>query len=78
MTKCIRRRLARKCTEEDVNGITEFVSLITAATVNLVCNDLDEDSDKCDRFTSPKKPKGIIRPKSFMFPLIDVLNSLPE
>lgn len=78
MTKCFRRRLARKCTEDDVNGITDFVSLITAAAVNLVCNDLDEDSDKCDRFTSPKKPKGAIRPKSFMFPLIDVLKSLPE
>lgn len=64
LTKC-NGRLARKCTEE-VNGITEFVSMITAGAINLVCNYIHVDSDKCHRFMASKKPKEVIRPKSFM------------
>ena len=70
--------MARKCVEEEVDGISDFMTLMTASTVNLVCNDLEEDSEKCTRLTTPKKPKGIARPKSFLFPFIDILNSLPD
>ena len=70
--------MSRKCTEEEVDGIIDFLRLITTSTANLVCNDLEEDSEKCDRLTAPRKPKGVNRPKSMLFPLIDTLKSLPD
>lgn len=77
-SKCIRRKLARKCTREQADGIIDFMNVLTSSSVNFVCGDIDENSDKCDRMSLPTKPKGVSRPKSFWFPLIDILNSLPE
>lgn len=68
----------RKCTDEEVDGVIGFFKLLTTSTVDFICKDLDEDSDKCDRLTIPNKPQRVSRPKSFIFPLIDILNSLPE
>lgn len=78
MIKCCRRKLLRKCTEEEADGVIDFFKLLTTSTADFVCSDIDEYSDKCDRLTIPNKPQGVSRPKSFMFPLIDILNSLPE
>ena len=54
------------------------MNVLTSSAANFVCGDIDQDSDKCDRLTLPKKPQGVSRTKSFLFPLIDILNSLPE
>ena len=66
----MRTRLARKCTREHADRIIDFINVLTCSSVNLVCGDIDEDSDKCDRMSFPTKPKRVSRPKSFWFPLI--------
>ena len=70
--------MAGRCTREQIDGIIGFINVLTSSSVNLVCSDIDEDSDKCNRMSLPTRPKGVNRPKSFWFPLIDILNSLPE
>ena len=80
MTNCMRSRLrkTKDCTEKRTNAIIRFIESLTGRGFELMCGDLDEGSDRCKAFVTPKRKKGQRRSKSFLLPLLRVLLSLPE
>lgn len=65
-----------KCNDQKLANIDKFVEALTGNLLGVVCSDYDEDSDKCAKVVdelTPKRPKGVRRPKSFFLPLIRLL-----
>ena len=80
MTNCMRNRLRRTkdCTEKRIDVLIRFIESLTGRGFELMCGELDEGSDRCRAFVTPKRKKGQRRSKSFLLPLLRVLLSLPE
>ncbi|XP_054164469.1 uncharacterized protein LOC128962140 [Oppia nitens] len=65
------------CTDRDMEIVDRFVDSVAGNSMNLLCGDYDESSDKCKSL--PKLPKNIKKPqkfKSFFIPSIEVISSL--
>ena len=47
----------RLCSEKSVENLEKYINTMSGNTLNLMCADYDEDSDKCKQL--PNLPKGV-------------------
>lgn len=67
------------CSERQVEIAIRFIESISGNSLNLVCNEYNSESDKCDQFNGFKvKSDPKTRTKSFFLPLIQLFDSFPE
>ena len=66
-----------KCSETEVNKIENLVDSFANDSLNLLCSDYTEDSDKCSAIVdkTPKWTKELTS-KSFILPFVAILESL--
>ena len=66
------------CTEKRLDVISRFIDSLTGNTVDILCTETEEGSDRCNKIVVPKRDRSVKRAKSFAFPMIYILSSIPE
>ncbi|XP_054155161.1 uncharacterized protein LOC128953673 [Oppia nitens] len=67
------------CSEKQVDIAIRFIESISGSSLNLVCAEYNDSSDKCDQFNNFKtKSEPKLRTKSFFLPLIELFDSFDE
>ncbi|CAG2105647.1 unnamed protein product [Medioppia subpectinata] len=77
--KLLRYESVERCSPETIEDLLTLVRGITGSTMDVFCGDYTESSDKCDKLEAPpKKLKSQRRTKSFVSPMVAVLEGFPE
>ena len=72
-------RKSGQCTEENLEAIDRFVDSVAGNSLNLLCGDFQEVTDKCKNIGKlPQNVKNPKKYKSFFIPAIEVISSLPQ
>ena len=70
------------CTRHTVDWAERFVLKMVGSSVNMVCGEYFEESDKCVKLVNqtpkPQYSKSHKRPKSFIKPMIALMESFPD
>lgn len=71
-------RQVTDCTETNLEIIDRFVDSVAGNSLNILCGEFADGSDKCNKLDKLPKSKNSQKYKSFFIPAIEVLSSLPD
>lgn len=66
------------CSRDAVQMVEKLVDQNSESALSIVCNDLDEASDSCNKLIPliPSRHRSIPRSKSPLFPVLKILTSI--
>ncbi|CAG2111260.1 unnamed protein product [Medioppia subpectinata] len=67
---------SKQCSEEHLSLLVRQSEQVSNGPMNMACGDYNEESDKCDKIQVPRRLANETLPKSFVMPMIDLMESL--
>lgn len=76
---CFGREMRKTECRSETDTILDFVRSLMGNFVDSTCGDYSEETDRCAKLGKPPKRKsGEKVPKSILYPLFDIINSIPQ
>lgn len=79
LVQCFAKEMGTTECKSEVDTMLAFYRQLMGNFVDTTCGDYNEDTDRCNKLGKPpKKHEKERSPKSILYPLHDIINSLPQ